>query len=409
VPLRHALPPERHRAKRGAVGMSHGQPSGGHHFETEEAREIRERYNMLHGGLLGAAAISNSIDNNHIALPCAAGVVWVDLSEFGDNSTSDDASPQPPVRSEQGGEADLFEQHEQAGSSSTSPGTGRRARFAWFGKEARNPSERNSVRRASPTSDSLIGLKRQQTVSFLGRRRQRQDSRDAPDRYGGAHGARASGLYEANEEEVALELLNFELKPQVGAEEAKAAATRSAQVRESAVELETQVRQMWRVVMGTAPGLKVRSSLSPVFFLRSACCERPSPAPPPGEGGWPWARAERSTHCGVTTTTAANTISDATTAPLSPARSPLLAPRPAPPPLRPSKRTFLTLTRAPLPSGLRRRSPNCTRPSERSSSCAITKSRNYAKNRTGRGATSWPPPMPKGRARAACRVGHCML
>ena len=52
-------------------------------YETDEAREAREVHNMksVH------ATAPPADESNHIALPCPAGVVWVNLSDMGDGNS----------------------------------------------------------------------------------------------------------------------------------------------------------------------------------------------------------------------------------------------------------------------------------------------------------------------------------
>ena len=59
------------------MNAAHG---GGNNHETTEAREIRDRYNARSEGALPHPM-------QYIALPCSAGVVWVDLTEVGDPDT----------------------------------------------------------------------------------------------------------------------------------------------------------------------------------------------------------------------------------------------------------------------------------------------------------------------------------
>ena len=115
----------------------------------------------------------------------------------------------------------------------------------------------------APADGMKLPPPRHYRSAFLGRRaRVRSGSRETVDieidgHGGSGHAGHRTGFDSDNEEaEVADTLLRYELAPKRRAEDAKAAATRSAQIREEYVAQEMQVRQMWRIVMGNAPGLK---------------------------------------------------------------------------------------------------------------------------------------------------------
>ena len=181
-------------------------------YETDEAREVRERYNRQAKNFVAQPV---SEDANHVNLPCAAGVAWVDVSIEEKSKDSVSASPDP---------------------------TFNRGRRISFRMNAGADENKDS---------SVLG---QVATSVLGWGRWKKKATD--DSFSEASQVVGRRSTRAEEEAVALQLLQYVIDPQAGAEEAKATATRSAQIRESYVAQEIQTRQMWRVVMGNAPGLK---------------------------------------------------------------------------------------------------------------------------------------------------------
>ena len=245
-------------------------------FETAEAREARVFHNMK-------SLQTTSDENNDIAFPCPAGVVWVDLSELNKKEHTEESASggdRPTRRSSSDRFASTgLQQHERRGSllgklpEAWHPHGSGFHDFSTSALIARMRSKR-PVRRQSSRSDEMTPSARSSsagqaagsTSSKKGRRRRRSsgvgfaegaeaDLAGASSQEVGGAGPKGSGS-KRGEDLVALDLLQFVIEPKMGAEDAKAAATRSAQIRESYVAQELQVRQMWRVAMGNAPGLK---------------------------------------------------------------------------------------------------------------------------------------------------------
>ena len=217
--------------------------------ETEEAREMREAYNKKYGH--NSTQQPHESEEDYMSLPCSAGVVWVNLTELEEQENKAVAEERPavPVRrrsflSGSGGAA--------SSSSAATPPLDRQATTALEGERALGFS-----------GAALIARLLRMRLKWGGSdgagvgRRNRRNSQQRDDASGGAKDAAGRQLAKAKDEEaVALELLNFVVEPAYGAEEAKASATQAAIIRQTYVTQELQVRAMWRVTHGNAPGLK---------------------------------------------------------------------------------------------------------------------------------------------------------
>ena len=233
---------------------------GPSNFETDEARAIRDSYNAKNGSTMPSA------DAQHLFLPCPAGVIWVDLTEFGGGDAGSGGAHQsflssvaPAVADTRGGSG-----AERRLSIRTSHANWEKARFG-----TTMMTKLSAMRRDMMQGDGGTGGR--PGTRFLGRRRRSNPSQDSTSSSsdsvpelaskGILAGSDGDGRVRSaepilEEEEMMIELLNFQLPPQRGAEEAKANATLSAKRCESNVEQEMAVRQMWRIAMGNAPGLK---------------------------------------------------------------------------------------------------------------------------------------------------------
>lgn len=227
--------------------------------ETDEARELREAYNARNGGHTMQSAGSGASDSDYIALVCPPGVVWVNLKELEEQERQQVPvvpTTSPVVRrlsalvgagAPAGSGPHLQRQSSSLNGGGQSGAGGRGLHFS------------GALIAHLPRVRRVWG---QRVGDDAGGRRRRSYSRKGgeaePGSSTGADGSMlANGAQsKANEELVALELLQHAIEPKTSAEDAKAAATHSAMIRESYVAHELQVRQMWRVVMGNAPGLK---------------------------------------------------------------------------------------------------------------------------------------------------------
>ena len=215
----------------------------------------------------GGGYVSTESSKDYIALPSSAGTVWVDLSEFEENHGDS-------VFAAAGLDGQGRERHSQSSFRSretpensfmrrtvvdpTTHGVG--TLLARMGVTRRRGS-------ATTHGDPADHNSRQPTIEhgkrfFGGSRRTREGSgmsvgTDDPGSQSTLEGE-GHGKDAVEEEALALELLRFRLPHKQGAEEAKSSATRAAKMCEAYVAQEMQVRQMWRIGMGNAPGLKVR-------------------------------------------------------------------------------------------------------------------------------------------------------
>ena len=213
--------------------------------ETDEARALREAFNARSQVAHSAAAS----DENKVEFTCPAGVVLVDLTELEkqDNPTS-------------------FLKARKLSFATVSA-----AALNSMGRDGRRPSLRSvsSDGRSERSGPSMRHLGN--TTALVGRLLRWTNAAVRRDELGKAAGwtskggrrwsdSSAAGTGSASSkgehDNVALELVQYVVEEHTEAELAKQAATRSAQMRESYVAQELQVRQMWRVVMGNAPGLK---------------------------------------------------------------------------------------------------------------------------------------------------------
>lgn len=283
------LPDDSRQARARARGMVHNDGHGLQ--ETDESREIREEYNRRHAGASNAVAATSG---DFISLPCPAGVVWVDLSEMAKEGSSSDTFnktlKQHNKRASDGNIQFRITDRRRSGQLSSTPDNSfirnSTAAVASAGAGVGGLLQRMGVRRTAAqlplpsAAEGKGGMQRQHTVFFGAGRRKREGSGTGSD---GNFDAGSQSSHDADdareravsEETVAIELLNFRLPPKQGAEEAKLAATRSAQLREEYVAQEMQVRQMWRIAMGNAPGLKVCTNPA-IARLRARCVSPPS-------------------------------------------------------------------------------------------------------------------------------------
>jgi hypothetical protein len=171
-----------------------------HHFETAEARQVRELYNAIRGHGSLDERTQERTDEPELTLfglPCAAGVTWVDL----------------PVE---------LQRRQRAPRRPTVLGDG--LRFL-----------RRMAARARRFSTSITFTPTPE-----------KDDADGPQRR----------PHNMEERRLLVELRMFEMQPRVGAEAAKADATLSARRVGGAVRMERTYRQLWRVTHGRARGLR---------------------------------------------------------------------------------------------------------------------------------------------------------
>jgi len=236
--------------------------------ETEDARAAREAYNLR-----SSAEFAPNYGNPdlHVALPCPAGVVWVDLSDLSDQGIDQTMVRGARTTVVQPRGPDPQKQYSPIAPAAASPdphwapGGGRGAHRGMIGKGGM--MSRGLMARGGPATgapmrvSSTDAASRNRRSGFTRRfRRSRVNSMEETSLGEGASQSSLDldqkGRGADEEEEQVLELLNFELPPKRGAEDAKAAATRSACIREEYVAQEMAVRQMWKIAMGNAPGLK---------------------------------------------------------------------------------------------------------------------------------------------------------
>jgi len=233
--------------------------------ETDEARELREAYNLRNRdpSIDGNSFVKSgkSKQQNTVIMPCVAGVAHVDLEAIEEleneikerslkgsplltnaSSSSEQPAVQPPTPAA-AAEGHRWHVHQQALDALrhiTDAGTIERM-----------------VTRGRHYVAPLFDVSGRQGT--LGRRRRNRSGEtetssrgDSPEPDTGAGDSHEDLMSAA----VTAELLHFQLPPRRAAEDAKAAATRSAQNRAEQVTKEQETRLMWRVVMGNAPGLK---------------------------------------------------------------------------------------------------------------------------------------------------------
>lgn len=225
--------------------------------ESDESREAREAYNRR-----SLSPSAHPDEDDRIEFPCTAGIVLVDLNEL---NKQDNGSGAPLRRSSfaavmepRGVRSRQLSLSEQWLADTVTAQSRPKLGFAQVARLVAVPLR---LARAAAGGDDEPGI--------FGRKWRRRSTGDAARSEGGEASAASASAQErervasmggaskaADDEVIALELLQYVIEPKQGAEEAKSSATRSAQMRESYVTQELQVRQMWRVEMGNAPGLK---------------------------------------------------------------------------------------------------------------------------------------------------------
>ena len=235
-------------------------------YETDEARDIRESYNARNAtGVFGEgfSSTAESRSQNLATMPCPAGVAQVDLEKVQElQKNIRDGSPGGTRHSEATNEASVI--RKQANFAGGEKSLAGRVRSKWRNGTKGILSEKRVVRRLggglrrSPKLDDLAeptGGLHSRERSMLGRRR-RQKSGESDGGESDDTESRKQRDEDILTAAVAAELLQLELPPRRAAEEAKAAATRSAQNCADQVTREQETRVFWRVAMGNAPGLK---------------------------------------------------------------------------------------------------------------------------------------------------------
>ena len=246
--------------------------------ETEEARAAREAYNLRSSAEFAPNYGSPDL---HVALPCPAGVVWVDLSDLSDQGIDQSVvrgARNTVVGQPRGAEYSPIAQMPAAAAVPDphwAPGGGRggahRGVIGKGGLLARGLMGRGGPGTGAPMRGPSADASRNRRSGFTRRfRRSRVNSMEETSLADGASQSSLDmdqkGRGADDEEEQVLELLNFELPPKRGAEDAKAAATRSACIREVCVR-------------ASAPA--PRSRLSPRARRQPLPAPHPSIAPTP--------------------------------------------------------------------------------------------------------------------------------
>ncbi len=227
--------------------------------ETAEARALRERHNAL--GMSVSAGHQAPPAHDFIEMPTPAGSAYLDLA---DASELNDANVQHLVNGAP---------HEER-RQSTSPSNfaaGLRDSFSKLSAARKNSElsfESSGSGNLRSSQHGGLGMVRSMFGHVLGGRLlgHALPGRGARPSFSHSEGSRdASGPSRTGveAEDADLETLTIELLAEIGdrpddlgAEQAKLLATRTAQLRELVVTREMQVRKKWRESMGTAPGIK---------------------------------------------------------------------------------------------------------------------------------------------------------
>jgi len=229
--------------------------------ETEEARDAREEYNKRTSFKNGSSSFSSNNQGSSdgkdlIAFPCPAGVVFVDLADVLDEKSRDsvvgsmvlDSAETSTPLTPPGNSVPTLQTAGESGGGRGSPSLFRGSSFKTRG----SPKSRDRSPSAGRFRPSIMPLSRRRRNGSA-----HSDNSDTTAMSDADDVMKTTGLgLDPWDAKMTIELINFELPPKHGAEDAKLAATNSAVMREEWVTQEQQVRQMWKIAMGNAPGLK---------------------------------------------------------------------------------------------------------------------------------------------------------